>query len=198
MLLNLPPATRALLLANVGVFLVQLVTGQLLLQWFALWPPGTLFQPWQLITYAFLHDGFMHIFFNMFALFMFGTPLERYWGSGRFTLFYFVCVLAAGLTQLTVAVAANSASPTLGASGGIFGLLLAFAFYFPRQRIMLLFPPIPLPAWAFVSLYGLLELFLGVTGNEAGVAHFAHLGGMVGGAAVILFWRAKDGVPKHQ
>src|SRR5580693_2963129 len=99
MLANLPPATRALLLTNVAVFLLQLVFRQFLLEWFALWPPGTLFEPWQLLTYAFLHDGFAHIFFNMFALFMFGTPLERFWGSTRFTAFYFACVLAAGLTQ---------------------------------------------------------------------------------------------------
>jgi membrane associated rhomboid family serine protease len=197
MLANLPPATRALLLTNVGVFLLQQVFGQWLLQWFALWPPGTYFEPWQLLTYAFLHDGFMHIFFNMFALYMFGTPLERYWGSARFTTFYLVCVLAAGLTQLTVAVLGGLQEETLGASGGVFGLLLAFAIYFPRQRIMLLFPPIPMPAWVFVSLYGLLELFLGVTGNEAGVAHFAHLGGMLGGAAMILFWRVKDGATKR-
>jgi membrane associated rhomboid family serine protease len=196
MLFNLPPATRALLLANVGVFLLQLVIGPVLTDWFALWPPGTQFEPWQLLTYAFLHEGFMHIFFNMFALFMFGTPLERYWGSGRFLVFYCVCVLAAGLTQLTVALFDHSEAATLGASGGIFGLLLAFAVYFPRQRIMLLFPPIPLPAWAFVTLYGLLELFLGVTGNQASVAHFAHLGGMLGGAAMILIWRLQDGAPR--
>src|SRR5580698_316789 len=196
MLSNLPPATRALLLANVGVFLLQLLLGPQLLEWFALWPPGTIFEPWQLITYSFLHDGFMHIFFNMFALFMFGTPLERYWGSGRFITFYLVCVLAAALTQLTVAVFEHSQAPTLGASGGIFGLLLAFAVYFPRQRIMLLFPPIPLPAWAFVLIYGLVELFQGVTGSQADVAHFAHLGGMLGGAAMILAWRVQDGAPK--
>jgi hypothetical protein len=99
MLANLPPVTRALLLTNVGVFLLQYVTGPVMLQWLALWPPGTLFEPWQLVTYAFLHDGLAHIFFNMFALFMFGPPLERFWGSSRFTVFYFVCVLAAGLTQ---------------------------------------------------------------------------------------------------
>jgi membrane associated rhomboid family serine protease len=196
MLKNLPPATRALLLINVGVFALQFLVGPQLLDWFALWPPGTIFEPWQLLTYAFLHDGFMHIFFNMFALFMFGTPLERYWGSGRFSAYYLVCVLAAALTQLTVAQFAHSQSPTLGASGGIFGLLLAFAVYFPRQRIMLLFPPIPLPAWAFVTIYGLLELFLGVTGSQADVAHFAHLGGMLGGAAMILAWRVKDGARK--
>jgi membrane associated rhomboid family serine protease len=198
MLFNLPPATRALLLANVGVFLLQLLIGPVLLEWFALWPPGTIFEPWQLLTYAFLHEGFLHIFLNMFALFMFGTPLERYWGSGRFLAFYFVCVLAAALTQQTVALFAHSQAPTLGASGGIFGLLLAFAVYFPRQRIMLLFPPIPLPAWAFVTIYGLIELFQGVTGSQADVAHFAHLGGMLGGAAMILIWRVKDGAPKPQ
>src|ERR1700728_3084653 len=194
---NLPPVTRALLLVNFGVFIAQQLIGPQLAQWLALWPPGPLFEPWQVVTYAFLHEGFLHIFLNMFALFMFGTPLERYWGSGRFLVFYFVCVLAAALTQQTVALFAHSQAPTLGASGGIFGLLLAFAVYFPRQRIMLLFPPIPLPAWAFVTIYGLIEVFLGVTGNQAGVAHFAHLGGMLGAAAVILFWRAIDGMAKR-
>jgi membrane associated rhomboid family serine protease len=191
MLSFLPPATRALLLANVAVFLCQQLAGDWLLQWFALWPPGELFQPWQLLSYAFLHEGFAHLFFNMFALFMFGSPLERLWGIRRFTVFFFVCVLAAGLTQLAVSAADHANSPTLGASGGIFGLLLAYAMFFPRQRLMLLFPPIPLPAWAFVTLYGLLELFLGVTGREASVAHFAHLGGMLGGAAMMLFWRMR-------
>ena len=127
MLGNLPPVTRALLLTNVGIFLLQQLAGPLLLQWFALWPPGTLFQPWQVVTYAFLHNDFLHILFNMFALYMFGTPLERHWGSRRYTVFYFVCVVAAALTQLTVSVFQHSDVPTLGASGGIFGLLLAFA-----------------------------------------------------------------------
>ncbi len=197
MFAKLPPATRALLLTNVGVFLLQLLQGPRLDQYLALWPPGTLFEPWQLVTYAFLHDGYLHIFVNMFALYMFGTPMERYWGPRRFTAFYFVCVITAGLTQLTVAVFANSDAPTIGASGAIFGLLLAFAVYFPHQRVMLLFPPIPLPAWLFVLLYGLFELFAGVTGREADVAHFAHLGGMLGGAAMILYWRVMDGARKQ-
>ncbi len=106
-------------------------------------------------------------------------------------MFYFACVIAAALTQLTTAALAGSQEPTLGASGGVFGLLLAFAMYFPRQRIVLLFPPIPMPAWLFVVLYGALELVLGVTNTQAGVAHFAHLGGMLGGALVILYWRAR-------
>jgi membrane associated rhomboid family serine protease len=181
------------------VFLVQLLINPLLVQWFALWPPGSYFEPWQLLTYAFLHDpaNYFHILVNMFALFMFGTPMERFWGSRRFTVYYFLCVLTAGLTQITVAALAHSGSPTIGASGAIFGLLLAFAMYFPRERVVLLFPPIPLPAWLFVLIYGLVELFMGVTGSEADIAHFAHLGGMLGGAAMILFWRAKDRLLKR-
>ena len=191
MLKSLPPATRAIIAANVIAFLPQLYIGEALLQQFALWPLGTLFQPWQLVTYAFLHGSFAHIFFNMFALFMFGRPLEYFWGSRRFAVYYFACVIAAGATQLWTSVLANSTEATVGASGGVFGLLLAFAMYFPRQRITLLFPPIPMPAWLFVTLYGVLELVLGVTNTQAGVAHFAHLGGMLGGALVILYWRAR-------
>ena len=197
---SLPPATRALILINVAVFLLQQVAGDLIAQLFALWPLGAGFRPWQLITYAFLHGGVLHIFFNMFALYMFGGALERYWGGRRLVLFFLVCVLTAALTQLAVqypaasgplADAADATGPVIGASGGVFGVLLAFAWYFPKQRIILLFPPIPMPAWLFVTVYGLLELVLGVTGTQQGVAHFAHLGGMLGGALCILYWRAR-------
>jgi membrane associated rhomboid family serine protease len=189
----IPPATRALILINVAVFLLQQVpgAGDLIAQLFALWPLGGGFRPWQLITYAFLHGNVLHIFFNMFALYMFGGALEHYWGGRRLVLFYLVCVLTAALTQLAVQYPSGAAEEVIGASGGVFGVLLAFAWYFPKQRIMLLFPPIPMPAWLFVTLYGLLELFLGVTGTQAGVAHFAHLGGMLGGALCILYWRAR-------
>jgi membrane associated rhomboid family serine protease len=189
-----PPATRALILINVAVFLLQQVAGDLITQLFALWPLGGGFRPWQLITYAFLHGSVLHIFFNMFALYMFGGALESYWSGRRLVLFYLVCVLTAALTQLAVQYPSGVAgdfAPVIGASGGVFGVLLAFAWYFPRQRIILLFPPIPMPAWLFVTLYGLLELFLGVTGTQEGVAHFAHLGGMLGGALCILYWRAR-------
>jgi len=191
---SVPPATRALILINVGVFLLQQFAGALMDQLFALWPLGSpLFRPWQLITYAFLHDPstLAHIFFNMFALYMFGRALELYWGGRRLVLYYLVCVLTAALTQLAVERASGGGEPVIGASGGVFGILLAFAWYFPRQRIVLLFPPIPLPAWLFVTLYGVLELFLGVTGRQQGVAHFAHLGGMLGGALSILYWRTR-------
>jgi membrane associated rhomboid family serine protease len=196
MFASLPPATRAIILINVGAFLLQQVAGEAMEQYLALWPLASgLFRPWQLISYAFLHDphNLAHIFLNMFALFMFGRPLESFWGARRLATFFLVCVLAAALTQLAVQAAPGAeASPVIGASGGVFGVLLAFAWYFPRQRILLLFPPIPMPAWLFVTLYGILELFLGVTGRQEGVAHFAHLGGMLGAALCILYWRARQ------
>lgn len=189
---SVPPATRALILINIGVYLLQQVAGAPIAQLFALWPLGSPeFRPWQLITYAFLHGSVAHIFFNMFALYMFGRALEAYWGGRRLVMFYLVCVLTAALTQLAAQRGSGVNEEVIGASGGIFGILLAFAWYFPRQRIILLFPPIPMPAWLFVTLYGLLELFFGVTGTEAGVAHFAHLGGMAGGALCILYWRLR-------
>lgn len=194
MFLSIPPATRALILINVGVYLLQLAVGPPMTQLFALWPLGSpQFHPWQLITYAFLHDphNLTHILFNMFALFMFGRALEQYWGGRRLVLFYLVCVVTAALTELAAQHGSGATEEVIGASGGVFGILLAFAWYFPRQRIILLIPPIPMPAWLFVTLYGLLELFFGVTGTEAGVAHFAHLGGMAGGALCILYWRMR-------
>jgi membrane associated rhomboid family serine protease len=192
MFANIPSATRALLLINVGVFVLQQLAGDTLLALFALWPRNSeLFRPWQLLSYAFLHGSIAHIFLNMFALFMFGRALEMYWGARRFVIFYVVCVLAAALTQLAVESANGAQEPVLGASGGVFGVLLAFAWYFPKQRLILLPIPIPLPAWLFVTLYGLVELFFGITGREPGVAHFAHLGGALGGALCILYWQAR-------
>lgn len=189
-----PPATRALVLINVGVYLLELVFPDAMLGLFALWPlHNSLFEPWQLITYAFLHDplSFWHIFLNMFALWMFGRALEQFWGGRRFVTYYLVCVLAAALTQLAVQGASGVQEETLGASGGVFGVLLAFAWYFPRQRLFVIPIPIPIPAWLLVTVYGFIELFLGVTGTQQSVAHFAHLGGMLGGALCILYWRAR-------
>jgi len=198
MFASLPPVTRAIIIANIVVFLLQQVAQNVFLASFALWPVGDpLFQPWQLLTYAFLHEGRLgrfeitHIFFNMFALFMFGRALEQFFGSRRYAIYYFVCVLTAGATELMVQNATQTGGPVIGASGGVFGLLLAFAWYFPRQKLILIPIPIPMPAWLFVTLYGVLELVLGVTGREAGVAHFAHLGGMLGGALSILYWRMR-------
>jgi membrane associated rhomboid family serine protease len=191
-MLALPPVTRAIIIANVIVFLLQQVTGTTLTALFALWSAGTpYFAPWQLLTYGFLHEGFAHIFFNMFALYMFGAPLEMFFGGRRFAFYYTACILTAAATELVVLNATEVGGPVLGASGGVFGLLLAFAWYFPKQRLMLLFPPIPMPAWLFVTIYGGIELVFGVTGVQPGVAHFAHLGGMLGGALAILYWRAR-------
>jgi rhomboid family protein len=188
---SIPPANRALIALNVGVFVFQLFGANALIEWLALWPlasggfaPG--FAPWQLVTYSFLHAGFAHIFFNMFALFMFGSDIERLYGTRWFVIFYLVSVVTAGIAQLIfAAVVAAPPYPTIGASGGVFGVLLAFGMTFPRRMVVLIFPPIPMPAWLFVTLYGVLELYLGVTGTAAGVAHFAHLGGMLGGYLMI-------------
>lgn len=188
----LPPATRAIILTNVGVFLLWLAAPQPSTDLLALWSVDfRLFEPWQLLTYSFMHGGFPHIFFNMFALFMFGRPLEYFWGSRRFTIYYFVSVLTAAATELVVLDATHDPGPVVGASGGVFGLLLAFAWYFPRQKLFVIPIPIPLPAWLFVTLYGGLELYLGVVGAQTGVAHFAHLGGMLGGALSIFYWRMR-------
>ena len=189
---SMPPATRALILINVGVYLLQQVAGPMMASLFALWPLGSpQFRPWQLITYAFLHGNLAHIFFNMFALFMFGRALEAYWGGRRLVMFYLVCVVTAALTQLVAQRGAGVNEEVIGASGGVFGILLAFAWYFPRQRLILLPIPIPVPAWLFVTGYALIELFSGLTGAESGVAHFAHLGGMLGGMLCILYWQAR-------
>lgn len=190
------PTVRNILIACIGVFLLQMALGDRLVVMFGLWPPNPFtphFQPWQLVSYSFLHGGYAHLFFNMFALYMFGPELERLLGARRFFTYYIVCVIGAAVAQLLVLrMLGNPPTPTVGASGGIFGLLLAFGLAFPRRRLMLLFPPIPMPAWLFVTLYGLLELYLGVWGHDSSVAHFAHLGGMVGGFALILYWRAKQ------
>ncbi|MEO8307739.1 MAG: rhomboid family intramembrane serine protease [Pseudomonadota bacterium] len=193
------PVVRYLLIACVAIFGVQYLLGDVVELNFALWPPARepgypAFMPWQLVSYAFLHDphNLFHLLFNMFALYMFGPDIERLMGSKRFVIYYFVCVVTAALAQLLVLhLMGNPPVPTVGASGGIFGLLLAFGMAYPRRKLMLIFPPIPMPAWLFVTLYGLVELYLGLTGNNAGVAHFAHLGGMVGGLALLLYWRAQ-------
>ena len=200
---NLPPITKALLIANGVVFLLQLAVGEVVLAPLMLWPwgggdaGGLGFMPWQLLSYGFLHDpnGFAHLLFNMLALLMFGAPLEYVWGNRRFLTYYLTCVAGAGLCQLLVgswAVAQGGAAyPTIGASGGVFGLLLAYGMLFPNQRVMLLIPPIPMKARTLVFVYGAIELLLGFTGLQPGVAHFAHLGGMLFGYLLIRHWRGQ-------
>ena len=191
----------ALIGANVVVFLLQGASRDAMDALFALWPLQPLggevhFRFWQVITYAFLHGSVSHLFFNMWGLWMFGQQIERTVGGPRFLLLYFASVLTAALAQLIMPILLHAdPAPTIGASGGVFGVLLAYACLFPKQRIMLLIPPIPMPAWLFATLYAGLELFLGVTGRQMSVAHFAHLGGMVGSGIVLLWWlnRLKGG-----
>ncbi len=195
---TVPPVTLALLAANVAFFLLQSVLGPQIFVWFALWPPGPpgapAFEAWQLVSYAFLHGSFLHLFFNMFALYMFGPDIERLFGSRFFLQYYFACIVTAALTHLAAtAWMGGEPLPTVGASGAMFGLLLAFGWFFPQRKVMLIFLPIPMPARVFVALYGALELGLGVTGTATGVAHFAHLGGMLGGWLMIQ-WR-RGGFP---
>lgn len=193
-----PPVVAVLLAINIGMFLLQLSgLDQLLVKHLALWPPaprGSRFELWQFLSYSVLHGSPAHLFFNMFALWMFGRHIERLWGSTPFLIFYVVCVAGAAAVQLGVTAAGFQgpyAQPVIGASGGVFGLLLAFGLMYPDEIIMLLIPPIPVRARYFVIIYGALELWLGVTGSGSKVAHFAHLGGMLFGYLLIQYWRGR-------
>jgi membrane associated rhomboid family serine protease len=162
-----------------------------LVRLFALFPLASgLFWPWQVLTYAFLHGDGFHLFFNMLGLWMFGSELERLWGPRRYLMFLLAGVLAAAAAQLLVSALVGWRDPTVGASGGLFALLLAYGMLFPNRVIMPLFPPIPMKARTFVIVFGVLELVLGLSGSR-GVAHFAHLGGMVGGFLMIRYWRGQ-------
>lgn len=241
---SIPPITKNLITINFICWLATLLLPSILRQWdisFDLvdvlglhyWGASR-FNPAQLVTYMFLHDGFSHLFFNMFALYMFGGVLEQLWGTRRFLFFYLATGIGAGIIQQlfwTIGIhellsginnIIASGNPeiikinfpdlpnysvsalieykvnvlnkliTIGASGAVFGLLLAFGWLFPEAKLMLLFLPIPIPARIFVTLYAVLELFLGVRGFAGdNIAHFAHLGGMLFGAIIILYWKRK-------
>ena len=177
------------MLACVGVFcLFSLFPGYE--GYFALWPVQSgRFQPWQLISYAFLHANSFHLFFNMLGLWMFGNELERVWGTKRYVQILIASTLTAAGVQLAFTLLIGSFAPTVGASGALFGLLLSFGMLFPDRIIIPLFPPIPMKAKYFVAIFGGLELLLGLSGGS-GVAHFAHLGGMLGAYLLIRYWRS--------
>jgi len=205
-----PPISIGIIVVCVVIFLLQNISpqsslGPLVLNTLnnmALWPlasdnpqPWHLsFYPWQLITYGFLHGGFNHLFFNMFALWMFGLPIERMWGSRRFVEFYFICILGAGLVQLLVQYISGEHYPTIGASGAVFGLLLAFGVTWPNTKLFLIFFPVPIKAKWFVLIYGAAELIFGVTGAMPQVAHYAHLGGLFFGAGLLWRWGWRPGM----
>src|SRR5258708_14722278 len=197
--------TRLLIIINVAVFALEAVSGSGLVANFALWPVGHFivaqfdasvgFKVWQLITCGFLHANFLHLAINMYALWMFGSDVERAFGPRHYLMLYFASLLCSSVTQLVVVSMMTSTGiyPTVGASGAICGILLAFGMLFPRRTIVLLIPPIPMPAIVFVILYALLELFNGVFGTNQGVAHFAPLGGMIGAYLTLLRWRRHAG-----
>jgi membrane associated rhomboid family serine protease len=193
-----PPGVKHLLITNVLFFLAQntpIVDG-ILYGLFVLYPPSQgigflplepgVFYPWQMVTYMFLHGNFNHLFFNLFALWIFGQQIENQWGTRRFVTYYFLCGIGAAMFHLVLAP-----NPVLGASGGVFGILLAFGMLFPNREIFLLFPPIPIKAKYLVIGYGAFELLNGVLSLSTGVAHFAHLGGMVAGFILIRYWNVR-------
>lgn len=225
---QLPPVTKALMLICAVVYCLQLLVPFLPLDdLFALYPLGSgNFWPWQLITYAFLHGGLPHLLFNMLGLWVFGADLERLWGRNRYLQLLAAGTLTAAVAQLLVNMALGNLAPTLGASGAIFGLLLAYGLVFPQRQFdllgllpmllistgndflgmvgMVLFvvmltsrgslpflQPIPVKAMVMVAIYGAVELYMGVTGTRSGIAHFAHLGGMLGAWLMINWWRGR-------
>jgi membrane associated rhomboid family serine protease len=190
-------AVKILIAINVAVYGLQdLNSNGALEALFALWPLQPLdgevhFQVWQIVSYAFLHStqNYMHLLVNMWGLWMFGEAVEYLVGPRRLLALYFAAVVTAALTQLVVpAIFGEPPAPTIGASGGVFGVMLAFGMLFPRAKILLFFI-VPMPAYVFVPLAALLELLLGVTGTQTGVAHFAHLGGLIGAGLAVLQWR---------
>jgi membrane associated rhomboid family serine protease len=188
----LPPVTKVFVLICVAVFCAQLLLGRWIEGLFALWPLASgNFMPWQVLSYAFLHGDIGHLLFNMLGLWMFGSELERLWGQKRYIRFLVASALAAALAQIVWTMVVGSRVPTVGASGALFGLLLAFGMLFPNRIIVPLIPPIPMKAKYFVAIFGGLELLLGFLGGS-GVAHFAHLGGMLGGFLMIRFWRGQS------
>jgi membrane associated rhomboid family serine protease len=214
---QLPPVTKYLLIAMAICFGLQNWLGP---EWtdvpFALWPWGSFnlgtgsdglplfagFQPWQLISYAFLHGGFMHILFNGIGIWQFGSRVESGLGSKRFAQLFFVSVLGAGLCQLAVVSAlttsAADAFPTVGASGGVFGILVAYAILYPHDRVIIIPIPVPMSSRTMVIIYGVFSLAAGITGSVQGVAHFAHLGGLAAGWLLLRYWQKQPPFRKRR
>lgn len=164
------------------------------------YPASPYFQPFQLVTHMFMHGNFMHILFNMFGIFMFGTAVEYYLGPKKFLAFYLISGFGAMLLHWVIMYLQFTYGnvdpmmvniPMMGASGALFGILVAFAMFFPNTPLMLIFFPVPIKAKYFVAIYAAMELFLGLGNFQSGVAHFAHLGGALAGFLLILYWKSK-------
>jgi membrane associated rhomboid family serine protease len=210
---SLPTVTKNLIIINVLVFVMTILRKQFMYESFALfYPTSPFFHWWQYITHMFMHGGFWHIFFNMYTLLIFGCVVERIIGSKKFLIFYFICGLGAaalhtgveylqatsymnaiadGSLQAADSYARLKMTPTVGASGAIYGIILAYTMLFPQSRLTLLFPPVSLSAKWMVIIFATIELLTGIAGTADGVAHFAHLGGMLFGWLLIRYWRKK-------
>lgn len=192
---GLTPAVQWLLIANVAIYFLQqtVVRPEDMAGMFAFMSGNVIERWWTPLTYAFVHGGIWHIAFNMIALWQFGSELERFIGTKRYAVLYFLAVACAALLQVITSQLSGNFAPMLGASGGVFGLLYGYAACFPNARIIPLIPPIPMPAWLAVSLYGAAELYFGFSGNLSTIAHFAHLGGIIGGFLALPWpWRRQD------
>lgn len=211
---SMPPVVKNLIMINVLMYLITAITGSFMYENFALFYfKSPFFKPYQLVTHMFMHGGFTHILFNMYTLFIFGCVLERVWGSRKFLFYYFVTGIGAALLHMGVMwlqlrgyiadlnagdmyaqvnIQSLLTTPTVGASGAIYGLLLAYGMLFPDNMMQLIFPPVALKAKWFVIIFGALELLLGLSGRGGDVAHFAHLGGMIFGFFLILYWKKNN------
>lgn len=202
----LTPIVKNLVIINIIVMIGTSIIGDSMYEKFSLFPfESPLFHPYQLLTHMFMHGGFWHIFFNMYSLVIFGVALERIWGSGKFLLFYLVTGLGAALCHNLVihfqvsellanqenllAAARILRTPTVGASGAIYGVLLGYGMLYPNSVLQLIFPPVALKAKWFVAIFALIELATGLVGTSDGIAHFAHLGGMLFGLILIIIWK---------
>ena len=204
---SIPVVTKNLLIVNILFFVATLVNEDFMVRTFALfYPASPYFRWWQPLTHMFMHGGFWHIFFNMYALLIFGSVVERTIGTRKFIVFYFLCGFGAVLMHLGVEYLQVShylslgqegaagyysilRTPTLGASGAVYGVLIGYAMLYPNAVLTLIFPPIPLKAKWWVLIFAAIELLTGITGTADGIAHFAHLGGMLIGALLIYIWR---------
>ena len=210
---NIPTAVKNIIIINILVMIMMSLNETFMLEKFALfYPTSPFFHWWQPVTHMFLHGGFGHLFFNMYALFIFGSVLERVWGVKKFLLFYFVTGIGAAAVHIGVqwiqmqaymnaaaeggmaaiqAIHALKMTPTVGASGAIYGVLMGYAMLYPDSVLTLIFPPISLKAKWFVLIFAAIELALGVFGTRAGIAHFAHLGGLIFGFILIMYWKKR-------
>ena len=193
---NIPVVTRNLLIVNVIMYVATLINPDYMTATFAMFfPASPFFRWWQPVTHMFMHGGFWHIFFNMYTLVMFGMVVERVLGTKKFLWFYFITGLGAvalhsGVQWMELAFLKGSYStPMVGASGAIYGVLVAFAMLYPQARMTLLFPPVTLSAKWMVIIFIGIELLTGITGTAMDIAHFAHLGGALFGWLLILYWR---------